>query len=243
MEKTHITHVRDGFDFLGFHLELGISKNGEYVPKIKVPRKAVAEVVQSLNSAIRRRPQQESAACRIVRGSAIVRGWSNYYKIGHNFSQVAGLIDHLAFWIVVKALCRKFDFSTAQCLGRYARKGGISVGESCTLYKASNIKMLLYYRNPEPYVPGKTTYSDDLDLEANFQMYESKRRIGSMDFKMLALYRDGYRCRKCGITVKWETSQADHIQPVSSFANFAQAHSLENVQTLCRTCHKEKTYA
>jgi len=51
LEKTHITHVRDGFDFLGFHLELGIGKDGKYVPKIKVPGKAVADAVQSLNSA------------------------------------------------------------------------------------------------------------------------------------------------------------------------------------------------
>ncbi len=28
MDKTRITHVRDGFDFLGFHLELGIGQRG-----------------------------------------------------------------------------------------------------------------------------------------------------------------------------------------------------------------------
>jgi group II intron reverse transcriptase/maturase len=242
LEKTHITHVRDGFDFLGFHLELGIGKDGKYVAKIKVPRKAVADVVQSLNSAMRRRPQQESAACRIVRGSAIVRGWSHYYKIGHNFSKVASLVENHAFWIAVKALCRKFDLTTAQCLGKYARRGGISVSERCRLYKATDIKMSLDFRNPEPYTPGKTTYLDDLDWEADFQMYENKRP-GSMDIKVLALRRDGYRCRKCGIAVKWETSQADHIKPVSSFANFAQAHFLKNVQTLCLVCHKEKNSA
>ena len=148
LEKTHITHVRDGFDFLGFHLELGIGRDGKYVPKIKVPRKAVTDAVQGLNAAIRHRPQQESAACRIVRGSAVVRGWSNYYKIGHNFSKVAGLLDHHAFWIVAKALCRKFDLSTAQCLARYARGAMISVGEGITLKRASDIKMSLDFRKP-----------------------------------------------------------------------------------------------
>jgi len=242
MEKTHITHVRDGFDFLGFHLELGVGKDGKYVPKIKVPRKAVANVVQSLNTAMRNRPQQESAACRIVRGSAIVRGWSNYYRIGHNFSKVAGLVDHRAFWIAVKTLCRKFDLSTAQCLGKYGKRGGINVGESCTLQRASDIKMSLDFRSPEPYKPGTAAYLDDLDWEADFRMYEGER-LGSMDFKALALYGDGFRCRKCGTAVTWETSEADHIQPVNSFASFAQAHTLDNVQTLCLPCHKEKTRA
>lgn len=242
LEKTHITHVRDGFDFLGFHLELGIGKDGRYVPKIKVPRKAVADAVQSLNAAMRRRPQQESAACRIVRGSAVVRGWSNYFKIGHNFSKVASLLDHHAFWIAVKALCRKFDLSTAQCLGKYERRGAISVGQGCTLQRATDIKMSLDFRVPEPYTPGTAAYPDDLDWEADFRMYENQRP-GSMDFKVLALQRDGFRCRKCGTAVTWENSQADHIQPVSSFANFAQAHFLDNVQILCLTCHREKTRA
>ncbi|MEX0704343.1 MAG: group II intron reverse transcriptase/maturase [Planctomycetales bacterium] len=242
LEKTHITHVRDGFDFLGFHLELGIGKDGKYVPKIKVPRKAVTDAVQGLREAIRNRPQQESAACRIVRGSAVVRGWSNYYRISHDFSKMASLLDHHAFWTVVEAFCRKFDLSTAQCLAKYAQGGAIGVGECCTLQRASDIKMSLDFRNPEPYEPGTGTYLDDPDWEAEFRMYE-RERPGSMDFKVLALHRDGFRCRKCGTTVTWETSQADHIQPVSSFANFAQAHTLQNVQTLCVTCHKEKTRA
>lgn len=242
LEKTRITHVRDGFEFLGFRLELGIGQNGKLVPKIKVPRQAVTEVVSSVNAAIRERPHQESAACRIVRGSAIVRGWSNYYKISHNFSKVAGLLDHHAFWIAVKAFCRKFDLSTAQCLSKYAHGGAISVGAGCTLQRASDIKMSLDFRNPEPYSPGTGTYLDDLDWEADFRMYEGER-LGSMDFKVLALLYDRFRCRKCGITVGWEDSEADHIEPVSSFASFAQAHTLHNVQTLCLDCHKEKTRA
>lgn len=240
LEKTHITHVRDGFDFLGFHLELGTGKNGEYVPKIKVPRQAVTDAVKGLNAAIRNRPQQESAACRIVRGSAVVRGWSNYFKIGHNFSKVAGLLDHHAYWIAVKALCRKFDLSTAQCLAKYAQGAYIGVSEGCTLAKACDIRMSLDYRNPEPYTPGAATYLDDLVWEADFRSHESERP-GSMDLKVQALQRDGYRCRQCGTAVTWENSEADHIQPVRRFANFAQAHTLENVQILCDTCHKEKT--
>jgi RNA-directed DNA polymerase len=38
-EKTHITHVRDGFSFLGFDLECSIGQKGIIVPKIKVGQK------------------------------------------------------------------------------------------------------------------------------------------------------------------------------------------------------------
>ncbi|MGL6194774.1 MAG: group II intron reverse transcriptase/maturase, partial [Thermoguttaceae bacterium] len=106
-EKTRITHVRDGFDFLGFHLEKGIGQNGKLVPKIKVGQKAISKIRLRLNEAARYRPSQEDIGTRIERVSAIIRGWSNYFKIAHNFCAVAGLLDHLAHWTMVKAISLK----------------------------------------------------------------------------------------------------------------------------------------
>ena len=242
MEKTRITHVRDGFEFLGFHLQLGIGQNGRYVPKIKVPRKALSNVVRRLHEAMRWRPLQESGAARLVRGSAVVRGWSNYYKIAFNFSKAANWLDHKALWIAVKALCRKFDISTAECFRKYSRgKHQISIDEKYVLKKAQDIRMTWRHASPRPYEPGTGCYLDDVDWEAEVRRYE-RRRPGRMDLKAFVLFRDGNRCRQCGTRVTHETSQADHIKPVSSFASYEQATTLENLQTLCLECHKLKTY-
>jgi RNA-directed DNA polymerase len=43
VEKTHVTHVRDGFDFLGFRLIMGAARSGTNVPKILLGKKAVPE--------------------------------------------------------------------------------------------------------------------------------------------------------------------------------------------------------
>ena len=43
-EKTRITHVRDGYDFLGFNISVGVGKSGALVPKIKVGRKAITNI-------------------------------------------------------------------------------------------------------------------------------------------------------------------------------------------------------
>lgn len=51
IEKTRVTHVRDGFEILGFHLCSGIGNRGRYVPKIRVPRNAITRGVQRLNEA------------------------------------------------------------------------------------------------------------------------------------------------------------------------------------------------
>jgi hypothetical protein len=226
-EKTRITHVRDGFDFLGFHMTLRIGQGGNLVPKIKVPRKAVTRIVQRLNEVMRYRPLQESGAARIVRGSAVIRGWSNYFRIAHDFSKAANTLDHQAFWIATKALCRKFNLMTAKCLRRYRFGSAIGIDESCTLMRAQEVKMVCHLHAPDPYRPGTGCYLEDLDW----------------DTKALALFRDGHRCRKCGARVTYESSNADHIEPVNRFANFQQANVLTNIQILCLECHKDKTAA
>ena len=242
MEKTRITHVRDGFDFLGFHLQLGIGQHGRYVPKIKVPRRALTNVLRRLNEAMRWRRLQESGAARLVRASAVVRGWSNYYKIAYDFNKSATRLDYEAYWIAVKALCRKFDISTAQCIRKYGRgRNRISINEKYTLTRAQDIQMSWQHEAPKPYQPGTGCYLDDVDWEAEVRRYE-QRRPGSMDLKAFVLFRDGYRCRQCGTRVTHETSQADHIKPVNSFASYELATTLFNLQTLCLECHKLKTY-
>ncbi len=106
--------MRDGYDFLGFNISVGVGKSGKLVPKVRVGRKAITNIQTRLGEALRYRPMQESISVRLVRASAVIRGWSNYFKIAHNFSQVAHGLDHKAFWIAVKAICRKEDISTAQ---------------------------------------------------------------------------------------------------------------------------------
>jgi hypothetical protein len=243
MEKTRITHVRDGFDFLGFHLQLGIGQRGNHVPKVRVPRKALTNAIRRLNEAMRWQPTQQSGAARLVRGSAVAVGWANYYRIAHDFNRMANQLDYHAFWIAVKALCRRYDITTAQCIRKYGRGERLSIGDSYVLKRARDIKMSWKQKPPKPYEPGTGCYLDDVDWEAEVRQYESRQRPGRMDFKAMTLFRDGYRCRKCGTRVTYETSEADHIKPVNRFASYAQATTLLNLQTLCLACHKEKTRA
>lgn len=239
-EKTRITHVQEGFDFLGFRIERSMGKRGRFVPKIKVTTKAVAQARVRLDQAMRYRPHQESVACRIQRASAVIRGWSNYYCIAHNFSGYAGKLDHYAFWSAVKAVSRKLDISAAKVLSKYYRKSTILVDPTCRLIKFSDTKMKLDYHKPISYEPGKAVYEDDHELEASFQYLEGHRQ-GQADLKWHILKRDQYQCCRCQRTVTAKTSQLDHIQPVHRFARFEQANSPENLQTLCHACHCAKS--
>ncbi len=241
MEKTKVTHVRDGFDFLGFHLTQGIGQKGRSVPKIKIGPEAITDIKQRLNEATRYRPSQESIAMRLKRANAVIRGWSNYFKIAHNFCDVAGSLDHAAHWTMVKAICRKYDIPTGRCHKKYYFNGRIGISPEKRIDWFSDTKMSTDFRGPLAYEPGvESVYSTDEELEAVF--FNEKRRPGTMDLKLMILRRDHHLCQKCRRKVTGKTSHLDHITPVECFANFEEASKHENLQTLCLNCHNDKTF-
>jgi len=240
LEKTKVTHVRDGFEFLGFRLEQGIGQKGKLVPKIKIGQKAISNIRLRLNEVTRYRPSQESIDTRIQNASAVIRGWANYFKIAHNYSAVAGKLDDLAHWAIVKAISLKNDKSTKKVHRKFYFKGRIGVSPDRTIARFSDTKMSLDFRKPVEYEPGKGIYLEDHEWEADLCRLD-KRRPGQMDIKQAALERDGHQCRGCGCLVVSETSHVDHIKPVHQIASFEQANTLDNVQTLCLYCHKQKT--
>ena len=144
------------------------------MPKVRVGRKAITNIQTRLGEVLRYRPMQESISVRLDRASAVIRGWSNYFKVAHNFSQVAHGLDHKAFWIAVKAICRKEDISTAQCLRKYRLQNTIGVHEDCALACFQDTASAYYYTSPEPYQPGcNQPYLEDDEWEAAFVYHQT----------------------------------------------------------------------
>ena len=239
-EKTQITHIRDGFDFLGFHMKEGVGRKGNYVPKIKISQEAIKNIRLRLNEVARYRPTQESIDARLRNVSAVIRGWANYYKIAHNFSVVAGKLDHIAHWIMVKAISRKNDITSHKVHQKFYFDGRIGVSSDRRITRFSDTKIFFKIGNPQKYEPGHGLYLEDNEWEADLRRPD-KSRPGQMDLKIEALERDDYKCCNCGCLVVSESSELDHIIPVHKFASFEQANTLDNVQTLCLYCHKHKT--
>jgi hypothetical protein len=116
-----------------------------------------------------------------------VRGWSNYYRVAHDYSKSANWLDHQALWIAVKALCCKFDISTAECLRKYERgRNQISITDKYMLRRAQDIPMSWRHEAPAPYKPGTGCYLDDADWEAVIRQYE-QQRPGCMELRGVRL--------------------------------------------------------
>jgi len=87
--KTGITHVRQGFDFLGFTFREGYSQKQKRWVRVKYPRpKSMQKVRERIKTVIRQHPLGTPLWWVIHRVNRTLRGWAGYFKIGN--SSVAG---------------------------------------------------------------------------------------------------------------------------------------------------------
>ena len=79
-EKTVITHVNDGFDFLGFHIQRK-QVNGRWAVHLRPTVKAKERVNRKLKDLTSRNWTWMDEHTRLATLNAIVRGWAAYYRI------------------------------------------------------------------------------------------------------------------------------------------------------------------
>lgn len=239
-EKTKITHVREGFDFLGFHLVLKRGTRGRLTPHILVKPEAMTNAVRRINEAVRWVASQDSLAIRVKRANAVLKGWANYYRLACNVGAAVNTVRSHAFWAIVSAAQRKLNLKTGQVIRRFY--GGRRGKKCLTIHGYSlwqgRVRFDGHIQAPREYHPDDRLLPSQLD-EGFF--FCEPRRGGQMDMKGQALRRASYQCEQCRAGLSWIGSYLDHIRPVCEFASFEQANTLDNVQMLCLACHREKT--
>ena len=99
-EKTHITHINDGFDFLGFNIR---KYNGKLL--IKPSKSNVLSFLSNLREFIRKHPTiPVNDLIKILNPK--LRGWANYYR--HCVAkQVFGYVGHQLFWLLWRWAVRR----------------------------------------------------------------------------------------------------------------------------------------
>jgi len=256
-EKTLITHVNDGFTFLGFHIQRGWSER-HWAVQLRPSDKAKQRVKEKIKSLTSRSWTWMDEYTRLTTLNAIVRGWANYYRHTSFVQDIEDLTRYTWHrylkWLLKKHKgSRKHQLITSKTQvihGRTRWTAQIREGDqSLFAYQwLPTRKELKRSKYPQK---GKDGFSHpylDAELLAQDHPLDNRGpdesiytlRIGVPDpnpsrqeplemteRKLGAKMRDNFRCVRCGAK---ENLHVHHAKGTKS-------HRLSDLETLCLECH------
>ena len=256
-EKTAITHVNDGFNFLGFHIQRK-QVSGKWVVHLRPTAKAKERVTRKLKDLTSRNWAWMDEYNRLTTLNAIVRGWAEYYRYTSLVTDIED-ITSFAWFRYLYWLRKKHKGSPKGQLIRSKSKrlhGRIrwhaevhEGGHTLEAYQWLPTRLELArqrYRQkgkagfPHPYLSGHAeatgdhpqgaTGPDERIYTATIGASSGNRSepVELAERKLRAKVRDGMKCRQCDSRTDL---QVHHTKGMKS-------HALSNLVTLCRTCHQ-----
>jgi group II intron reverse transcriptase/maturase len=239
-EKTRITHLNDGFNFLGFKIKRSQGNKG-MTTKVLIAREAVEKLRDKIKIATASTSHRDSVNSKILALNRIISGWCRYYQYTSKANTTFNRVVHEGFWCMAHWLGRKYQLSIPEVMKRYRRGNTIATREY-RLKEAAEFPTLAYkkrFLKENPYTTQRTILREELPQERYWTGYES--RPGMADLRMMILKRDRYACQMCDKAVTSHTSEIDHIKPVRRFKKPVDANTPGNLWTLCIPCHREKS--
>ena len=255
-EKTVITHVNDGFDFLGFHIQR-IRNGNRRVVHLQPTAKAKERVKRKLKSLTSRNWTWMDEYTRLTSLNAIVRGWAEYYRYTSLLADVEDITRFTWFrylnWLLAKHKGshkgRLIREKTRQLHGRTRWHAEVHEGRNTlevyqwlptpTELARQRYRLKGIAGFPHPYLSGDAeatgdhpqgaTGPDERIYTATIGASSSNRSepLELAEQKLRAKVRDGMKCRQCGT----RTDLAVH------HTKGLKSHAPRHLVTLCRTCH------
>ena len=233
--KTQITHVTEGFDFLGWHVQKHIKENARKDFLRIVPSKRNAKVFYAkLRDRLRelRGARQDDVIFAL---NPMIRGWGNYHRVVHA-SRPFARMDHQIWRAVWRWSVRRHPTKGKRWIKRrYFRSNGprdwLFQAEKYPLVRLSNISVGSYIKvrsDANPYDPKDEAYFDE----------RMTRRMGSSlqgRRKLFWLWnRQGGLCPVCAAKITKTTGW--HVHHVV-WRVYGGSDRLSNLQLLHPTCH------
>jgi RNA-directed DNA polymerase len=98
LEKTKVTHISEGFEFLGFRIDRNIVGSGRWAPRIRIPMRAMEKVRGKLRTALAPHTHGDSVRSKIIGLKRIIGGWCRYCQTTSSPSRYFNKLDHAVFW-------------------------------------------------------------------------------------------------------------------------------------------------
>ncbi len=120
MDKTHITHVNDGFIFLGHRVIRKRGPRGTLRAVTMIPmdkfKNFVFKIVKELSG-----NYSENKIDMVVRLNRKLAGWSNFYAFTDYTAVIYSKVDRIIFWKLAHWLARKYRTSVKSLIKQWVR--------------------------------------------------------------------------------------------------------------------------
>ena len=121
MEKTHITHVNDGFVFLGHRIIRKRGPRGTLRPVTTIPRDKFRHFANKLvkelsgNYSVNKIDMVEGLNRQLA-------GWANFYQLTDYTANMYRKLDRIIFWKLAHWLARKYRTSIKSLMRQWVRR-------------------------------------------------------------------------------------------------------------------------
>src|SRR5919199_1193038 len=144
LEKTVVTHVNDGFDFLGFHVRryLHPKQGSRPVVLVKPSKKNIERLRAKVRDMTGRHRGLDNQVWKVTALNRVLRGWAAYYR--HvNAKDVLTSLDFWVAWRLEHWLCEKHKCGIRQVLREYQHQQG---GRKNLVVKDERGRLMFLYR-------------------------------------------------------------------------------------------------
>jgi hypothetical protein len=240
MDKTKLTHITEGFTFLGYRIirEMGTSK---MVVKVEIPENAIKKFRSKIREILAPNTHNESVNAKTTAVNQLVRGWCNYYSCTTAPSKIFSHLGNEIFWGMAHWLGRKYKISMPAVMQRYYEGSTFKTRHTTLImppkYKARKLLVKTWHN---PYIAKEDIKREKILLtERLWSGNESRLDWGDIREEVISL--KGTTCYVCGTRLHVSEVEIDHITPRTRFKNKAEADRTKNLHPICTTCHRAKT--
>lgn len=137
MEKTHVTHVNDGFIFLGHRIIRKRGPRGNMRPVTSIPKEKAKAFARSLSKEL----SGDYSCSKIDKLEKInqkLRGWAQFYKHTDYTAKVYSKIDRIVFWKFASWLARKYRCRIKSLIVKWVKSPQPNETKTWVLYGKTN---------------------------------------------------------------------------------------------------------
>jgi hypothetical protein len=241
-EKTKVTHITEGFIFLGYQIIKEIGTKGKMAPKVLIPESASKNYSQKVRRILAPNTVGESMSTKIMALNQLTRGWCEYYRCTSNPAKEFGKVSHELFWLMAHWLGRKYKLRMPRVMKNY-RIGNTFGTDIMKLARPDEYKAKRLLRKTwhNPYT------AKEAIVREKFIWYDSlwngnESRQGWGDIREEVIRMKGTTCYICGTTLRPDEVEVDHAtKPRARFKDKTEADRMKHLQPVCTSCHRAKT--